>query len=162
MNALEEMKKRAEEAKLAEASEQKEEKQTKTREMLDAEIEAKKAIIDNIWLEVENKEKSLNIVDMIVDVGILEVEKNVKYDSSCKDQELKDFVIGEFVAKINNLKEETKLKIMKEFEYLTGERPATSKRKQTAKHNIRKMTADLQTKLDKICLKSYIKAQRYK
>jgi len=159
MNALEQLKKRAEEAKLVEVSEQLKEKQTKTREMLEAEIEAKEAIIDNFWPEDDNKEQFLNIIDMIADVGILQVEEAVEHDSFCKDQELKDFIMGEFVAKINNLKEETKLKIMKEYEYLEGDRPATSERKRTAKHNIRKIKTDLQNKLGRISLDSYKKAR---
>ena len=169
MNALEEMKKRAEEAKLAEASEQLKEKQTRTREMLEAEIKAKEAIIDNFSPKgedefIKNKEQFFNIIDMIADVGILEVEKTVehyRYGRSRNDQELKDFVMSEFALKIDNLKEETKLKIMNEFDYLTGDRPATSERKHKAMNNIRSMNIDLRSKLREIRHDSYKKVNRY-
>jgi len=168
MNALEEMKKRAEEAKLAEASEQLKEKQTRTREMLEAEIKAKQAIIENfsslykekyssIYEEeyIKNKEQFLNNIDMIADVGILKVEENFFN----KSQELKDLTINEFVFKINQWREETKEKMMKEFDYLAGDIPASSDRKRTAMFNIRcKFKNDLERKLIDIKYKSFKKA----
>ena len=166
MNALEELKKRAEEEKQAgeaklEKTKQNEESEDKF-EIIKAEIKRKEEIIKNFSPSsteeyIKNKEQFFNIIDMIADVGILEVEKKVW---NCKDKELKELILKEDFEEINKLKEETKIKIMQEFEYLTDGIPSTTNRKSTARVKIQHWKFDMERKLIDIEYKSKRKAKR--